>query len=233
MGDTVCQIAGGVCNQVEQSKLTSAELLEKAMLSAGYSCSHWAGNRGYAGTPFADSRQGNCVWLSSGAKSVCNGNHYSHHQPLCYCDLPTETPTRRPTSNPTRQPTPFPSMVPTNVPTTVPIMSPTNVPTAVPTITPTPGYSDTPTGNAPDKCKDKFPWCPFLEFLDNCDDADFRLYCPFTCGHCSTESPTSWPTASPNEDSADTFDILEGVIDYLFNYILQCKEHKESSDASM
>jgi len=201
--DTACQRTGGVCNPVEQSKLTSGTLLEKAMLEAGYTCMAIGGHRDYAGTPFSTGRLDDCYYMSSGGESVCTGNRYQHHRALCYCDLPTATPTRRPTTNPTPNPTRSPT-------------SPTGSPTRSPTRPPTP---------FPTMCKDTFSWCAYLAMLDKCDDADFfRLYCPFTCDNCSTESPTSMPTASPTEYSDDTLGIMEGVIDYLFKYALQCKE---------
>jgi len=200
--DTVCQRIGSVCNPVEQSKITSDELLVSALAEAGYNCTDVADSRSYAGSPFVSQLTNSCTHMIPGGTSVCDGNLYSHHSPLCYCDLLTATPTGRPTS-----------------PTTVPSMIPTNVPTTVPTITPI------------DNCKDIFSWCAYVALLDNCDDADFRLYCPLTCGLC-TERPTSMPTASPTEECADTLDISEGVIDYLFNYALQCKDEKESSNSS-
>ena len=70
---------------MEQSKLTSAELLEKAMLKAGQICSSINGHREYAGTPFIQTQNGNCVYLTNGATSVCNGNKHGHHRALCYC----------------------------------------------------------------------------------------------------------------------------------------------------
>ena len=57
--------------------------LAKAMMEAGVYCNRLAGPRGYAGTPFYSG--GTCVYITDGARSVCDRNRVPHHQPLCYC----------------------------------------------------------------------------------------------------------------------------------------------------
>lgn len=95
-------------------------------------------------------------------------------------------------------------------PTTPPTASPTNVPTRIP-------------------CKDEFPWCVFPHI---CDNADFRLYCPFSCDDCLTASPTSIPTAFPTEDCATREDLWKGVIDHMLNHYLKSEEDEESFESS-
>ena len=82
---SVCNKTGRICNQVEQSKLTSAELLEKAMLKAGHTCNSIGGHREYDGTPYVSSANDACTYLTNGTTSVCDGNRYGHHRALCYC----------------------------------------------------------------------------------------------------------------------------------------------------
>ena len=81
--DNVCQTFGRKCDSEIQSKLTQPMDLGKAMMEAGVYCRRLAGPRSYAGTPFYSG--GTCVYITDGAKSVCNGNRVPHHQPLCYC----------------------------------------------------------------------------------------------------------------------------------------------------
>ena len=57
--------------------------LAKAMMEAGVYCNRLAGPRGYAGTPFYSG--GTCVYITDGARSVCDRNRVPHHQPLCFC----------------------------------------------------------------------------------------------------------------------------------------------------
>ena len=81
----VCNQTGRTCNQVEQSKITSSDLLKKAMLKAGHTCSSISEDRAYPGTPYTNSRNNVCTYLTNGATSVCDGNSYKHHRALCYC----------------------------------------------------------------------------------------------------------------------------------------------------
>jgi len=88
--------------------------------------------------------------------------------------------------------------------------------TAVPVIKPPPP--------SPTPCLDYLPVCEDLSF--NCDHVEFKVLCPFTCGTCSSEYPTSMPTSAPTElcvDSVhnleDTVNQLENVVDYLIDYI--------------
>ena len=83
---SVCNKTGRICNQAEQSKLTSPELLAKAMLEAGHTCSIIKDHRDYAGTPFYSSSSDGCVYLTPGATSVCDSISYGHHRALCYCN---------------------------------------------------------------------------------------------------------------------------------------------------
>ena len=85
--NSVCARVGGTCNSAEQSKLTSKALMEDAMLKAtGQSC-NVVDFRGYPGSPFYRPGAKDCFYLTPfGATSVCDGNDYGGHSPLCYCD---------------------------------------------------------------------------------------------------------------------------------------------------
>ena len=84
---SVCNKTGRTCNQIEQSKITTSELLKKAMLKAGHICSFHpaAEHRDYPGTPFISSKNNVCTYLTNGSTSVCDSNSYGHHRALCYC----------------------------------------------------------------------------------------------------------------------------------------------------
>ena len=90
--NTVCSKTGRFCNQDEQSKITTGELLINAMLQAGHTCSGAkaiGGHRDYPGTPFSTGlergRQDDCYYLTDGATSSCTGNDFVYHRALCYC----------------------------------------------------------------------------------------------------------------------------------------------------
>jgi len=130
----------------------------------------------------------------------------------------------------TQSPTPAPTPIPTTTPTTSPTQSPMSSPSLK-------DYSDASAGNSTNKCKDNFSFCTFLNI---CDEVYLRSHCRFPCGSCSTEIPTSMPTAFPtevptsmptafpSEDCSGTVDVLEGVIKYMYNrYVLQWEEDKE------
>ena len=55
------------------------------MLKAGHTCLKVDGPRHYPGTPFI-SNETTCVYLTTGERSVCDGNRWAHHKALCYCD---------------------------------------------------------------------------------------------------------------------------------------------------
>ena len=74
---------GLVCNSDEQSKITTEELFQNAILDAGVTCDNYD-SRDYAGTPFFN--KGACRYLKAGKESVCDENKESHHRALCYCD---------------------------------------------------------------------------------------------------------------------------------------------------
>ena len=81
---SICNQIGRTCNQIEQSKITTAELLKTAMLKAGHNCTSISEHRAYPGTPYTNTRNGVCTYLTKGATSVCDSNSYAHHRPLCY-----------------------------------------------------------------------------------------------------------------------------------------------------
>jgi len=108
--------------------------------------------------------------------------------------------------------------------------TPTENPTASPTLNPTTLFTASPTNvltRIP--CQDEFSWCVFPNI---CDNADFRLYCPFSCDDCLTASPTSIPTAFPTEDCATREDLWKGVIDHMLNHYLKSEEDEESFESS-
>jgi len=74
------------------------------------------------------------------------------------------------------------------------------------------------------ECVDFLPVCEELSF--NCDHVEFNVLCPFTCGLCSTDYPTSMPTSAPTglcvdnlHELEDTVNQLENVVKYLMDYI--------------
>ena len=81
----VCAKSGRTCNAAEQSKLTTKELMEDAMVKAGQPCD--VNNSDHiAGSPFFRPSANDCYFLSPGHTSVCDGNKNSGHNPLCYCE---------------------------------------------------------------------------------------------------------------------------------------------------
>ena len=88
LGETckiVCEKRNRICNSDEQSKITCEYSIKKAMLKAGQTCIEVDGPRHYPGTPFF-SNDTTCVYLTTGQRSVCDGNKWAHHKALCYCD---------------------------------------------------------------------------------------------------------------------------------------------------
>ena len=81
----VCARSGRTCNAAEQSKLTTKELMEDAMVKAGQPCTVTK-NRGYAGSPFFRPKAGDCFFLTPGSTSICDDNLHIFHDPLCYCE---------------------------------------------------------------------------------------------------------------------------------------------------
>ena len=84
--NSVCAKVGGTCNSAEQSKLTSKALMEDAMLKATGKPCRVVDFRGYPGAPFYRPGAKDCFYLTNGATSVCDGNDYGGHSPLCYCE---------------------------------------------------------------------------------------------------------------------------------------------------
>ena len=82
----VCNKKGQYCNAEMQSTLTTNELLAEKMAEAGYTCKGFHGARNYAGSPFSTGRNDDCGPMTSGSKSVCDGQSYSSHRSLCYCE---------------------------------------------------------------------------------------------------------------------------------------------------
>ena len=81
----ICAKSGRTCNAVEQSKLTTKELMEDAMVKAGQPCKV-IDSRGYAGSPFFRPSAKDCFFLTPGSTSICDGNKNRGHNPLCYCE---------------------------------------------------------------------------------------------------------------------------------------------------
>jgi hypothetical protein len=74
------------------------------------------------------------------------------------------------------------------------------------------------------ECVDLLPVCEELSV--NCDHVEFSVFCPFTCGVCSTNYPTSIPTSAPTglcfdtvHELMDTVNQLKNVVEYLIDYI--------------
>ena len=78
------------CNKKEMAKIDSKEKIKKAMKEAGYNCRTVGGHRAYAGIPFTTFRAGDeCYYVTPGTKADkinCDGNKYTGHGPLCYCE---------------------------------------------------------------------------------------------------------------------------------------------------
>ena len=85
--DQVCGEVGKKCNAERQSSLDTNKKVADAFLQAGYTCKTFHRSEDYPGTPFSTGRSGDdCAPMKTGGKkSVCNGNKYSWHAPLCYC----------------------------------------------------------------------------------------------------------------------------------------------------
>jgi len=81
--NSVCGKSNRVCNPDEQSKITSEDLIKKAMLNLGKSCNKVV-HRDYPGTPFLGGQD--CVYLTKGGNSVCDENKFAWHRALCYCE---------------------------------------------------------------------------------------------------------------------------------------------------
>jgi len=103
--NSVCAKVGGTCNSAEQSKLTSKALMEDAMLKATGKPCKVVDFRGYPGSPFYRPGAKDCFYLTNGATSVCDGNSYGGHSPLCYCDFPTTTTTTEAPTTPAAEKT--------------------------------------------------------------------------------------------------------------------------------
>jgi len=82
--NSVCGKSNRVCNPDEQSKITSEDLIKKAMLNLGKSCNKVV-HRDYPGTPFLGGQD--CVYLTKGGNSVCDENKFAWHRALCYCEV--------------------------------------------------------------------------------------------------------------------------------------------------
>ena len=93
--NTAC---GGKCNAAEQSKVTSRECMNEAMIKATGKPCNWGVNpvhRGYAGSPFYFPPLGStgvgdeCYYLTTpGATSVCDDlfRNGLSMRALCYCN---------------------------------------------------------------------------------------------------------------------------------------------------
>merc|ERR1712179_420155 len=91
--ESVCAKTERVCNSDEQSKITTEDLFEDAMKKAGHrSCQKFI-HRDYSGVPLIADNGKTCVYLTSGAKSVCHDVKFAPHRPLCYCETTTTTTT--------------------------------------------------------------------------------------------------------------------------------------------
>ena len=94
LGDTgeTCQDActkmGSNCNAEKQSSLTTNELLDAAMLEAGYKCKGFANKpSSHDGAPFSTNRQGDdCTPITNGTVSSCTNNKSRRRRSLCYCE---------------------------------------------------------------------------------------------------------------------------------------------------
>jgi len=90
--DQTCNAIGHGCDSDIQSTVQSCADIADAARDAGVSCAHHSGcygrtdrDRAYAGAPFISAQSGLCYFVSGGARSVCDSNALSHHEPLCYC----------------------------------------------------------------------------------------------------------------------------------------------------
>jgi len=151
---------------------------------------------------------GNHLFVRIKTSRKCNNLPWSLSLANLGEDIPTPTasPTEKPSNKPTENPTDIPTENPTNRPTFRPSAAPSRIP-----------------------CKDQFPWCGYPNI---CDNDDVRQKCPFSCDDCLTAGPTTMPTASPTEDCAAREDMLEGVIDHMWNHYLKDEEDEEGSGSS-
>jgi len=91
--DQTCNAIGHSCDAVIQSTIQSCADIDNAAREAGVTCAQSPNScygrtdrdRAYAGTPFMSAQSGYCYYLSGGARSVCDSNAGSNHEPLCYC----------------------------------------------------------------------------------------------------------------------------------------------------
>jgi len=85
----VCTALGQTCDAVKQTCISTQEEVERAFTEAGYTCASTGGSRSYEGAPFSTGRAGDdCYWFQGDATSqhsVCTGNRFAWHSPLCYC----------------------------------------------------------------------------------------------------------------------------------------------------
>merc|ERR1712048_184826 len=85
--DQTCNAIGYSCDSDIQTEVQSCADIADAARDAGVNCAgSWCyGHRAYAGTPFISARSKLCYFVSDGARSVCDSNALSHHDPFCYC----------------------------------------------------------------------------------------------------------------------------------------------------
>ena len=79
----VCGKRGRYCRPNEQSKITSEQLVRDAMYKDVKSCKIVVGPRDFPGTPFFI--EDICVYLTKGARVVCDENKNYLYRPLCHC----------------------------------------------------------------------------------------------------------------------------------------------------
>jgi len=90
--DQTCNAISRRCDSDIQTTVQSCADIALAAREAGVTCAHHSSCYGrtdrdisYAGAPFISAQSGLCYYLSGGARSVCDSNALSHHEPLCYC----------------------------------------------------------------------------------------------------------------------------------------------------
>lgn len=85
----VCEKSKSICNSLEQSKITTEELLKDAMAKAGHQNCTKFNHRAYSGTPLlsSDGILSVCVYLTEGSQSGCGQPLNSNQRPLCYCGI--------------------------------------------------------------------------------------------------------------------------------------------------
>ena len=85
----VCGARSKVCVAEQQSELDTNEKVAVAFRQANYECkSFGVEGRSYEGTPLSTSRDSDdCYRLVEGAESVCDGNQFAGHHPLCRCAI--------------------------------------------------------------------------------------------------------------------------------------------------